>query len=141
MSSIATGDDRALIERFLEMMAAEAGDTEAMGWIEPSRGQDMVWMRLARPGDVDAVTALQGIAAIPRIDALLSDVMLPGQNGFEVARLIRQRSPHIRILFMSGYAEEQLRRSIDLENVAFIPKPFSVQQLAEAARDALGQPD
>ena len=43
------------------------------------------------------------------------------------------------ILFMSGYAEEQLRRSISLENVAFIPKPFSVQQLAEAARDALAQ--
>jgi two-component system cell cycle sensor histidine kinase/response regulator CckA len=38
---------------------------------------------------------------------------------------------------MSGYAEEQLRRSIDLDRIAFLPKPFSVQQLGAAARDAL----
>jgi len=40
---------------------------------------------------------------------------------------------------MSGYAEEQLRKSINLDNVAFLAKPFSVQQLAEAARDALAR--
>jgi two-component system cell cycle sensor histidine kinase/response regulator CckA len=50
---------------------------------------------------------------------------------------VRRRYPDLPILFMSGYAEEQLRRSIDLDHVAFLPKPFSVQQLAEAARDAL----
>ena len=38
---------------------------------------------------------------------------------------------------MSGYAEEQLRKSIDIDNVAFLPKPFSVQELAEAARRAV----
>jgi two-component system cell cycle sensor histidine kinase/response regulator CckA len=47
------------------------------------------------------------------------------------------RYPDLPILFMSGYAEEQLRRSIDLDNVAFLAKPFSVQQLAEAARAVL----
>jgi len=41
------------------------------------------------------------------------------------------------VVFMSGYAEEQLRKSIDIDNVIFLPKPFSVQQLAEAARDVL----
>jgi two-component system, cell cycle sensor histidine kinase and response regulator CckA len=45
--------------------------------------------------------------------------------------------PDMRILFMSGYAEEQLRESINLDKVAFLPKPFSVQQIAEAVRDAL----
>jgi two-component system cell cycle sensor histidine kinase/response regulator CckA len=38
---------------------------------------------------------------------------------------------------MSGYAEEQLRQSINVENVGFLPKPFSVQELAEAAKRAL----
>jgi two-component system cell cycle sensor histidine kinase/response regulator CckA len=38
---------------------------------------------------------------------------------------------------MSGYAEEQLRKSIDIDRVSFLPKPFSVQQLGQAARDAL----
>jgi len=41
------------------------------------------------------------------------------------------------VLFMSGYAEEQLRNSINIDNVSFLPKPFSVAQLAEAARDAM----
>jgi len=54
-----------------------------------------------------------------------------------MARRIRAKYPDLPILFMSGYAEEQLRKSIDLEQVAFLPKPFSVQQLAEAARDVL----
>ena len=49
----------------------------------------------------------------------------------------RKEYPKLPILFMSGYAEEQLRKSIDIQNVAFLPKPFSVQQLAEAARTAL----
>ena len=49
----------------------------------------------------------------------------------------RQDPPDLKILFMSGYAEEQLRNSIDIDNVAFLPKPFSVQELAEATRRAL----
>ena len=36
-----------------------------------------------------------------------------------------------------GFAEEQLRKSIDIANVAFLPKPFSVNQLAQAARDTM----
>jgi len=85
--------------------------------------------------------ALELIEKNPRPDLLVSDVVMPAMDGPTMARRVRLRYPDLPILFMSGYAEEQLRRSIDLENVAFIPKPFSVQQLAEAARDALGQGD
>jgi two-component system cell cycle sensor histidine kinase/response regulator CckA len=82
--------------------------------------------------------ALEIIARNPRPDLLVSDVVMPAMDGPTMARHVRARYPDLPILFMSGYAEEQLRRSIDIENVSFIPKPFSVQQLAEAARDALG---
>ena len=54
-----------------------------------------------------------------------------------MVREARKSRPDLPILFMSGYAEEQLRRSIDLDNVAFLPKPFSVQQLAEAVQEIL----
>jgi two-component system cell cycle sensor histidine kinase/response regulator CckA len=74
-----------------------------------------------------------------RFDLLISDVMMPTMDGPTMVGHARKRFPDLPILFMSGYAEEQLRRSIDLDNVAFLPKPFSVQQLAEAARDALAR--
>jgi two-component system cell cycle sensor histidine kinase/response regulator CckA len=71
------------------------------------------------------------------IDLLISDVVMPMMDGPTLVRHARERFPDLPILFMSGYAEEQLRRSIDLDRVAFLPKPFSVQQLGGAARDAL----
>ena len=83
--------------------------------------------------------ALEIIESNPRPDLVVSDVVMPVMDGPTMARHVRARYPDMPVLFMSGYAEEQLRRSISLENVAFIPKPFSVQQLAEAARDALAQ--
>ena len=81
--------------------------------------------------------ALELIATSDRPDLLISDVVMPTMDGPTMVARVRQRYPDLPIVFMSGYAEEQLRKSIDLDHVAFLPKPFSVQQLAEAARDAL----
>jgi two-component system, cell cycle sensor histidine kinase and response regulator CckA len=68
------------------------------------------------------------------IDLLISDVVMPGMDGPAMVREARKSRPGLKVLFMSGYAEEQLRKSIDIENVNFLPKPFSVVELAEAAR-------
>jgi two-component system, cell cycle sensor histidine kinase and response regulator CckA len=73
----------------------------------------------------------------PLIDLIVSDVVMPIMDGPAMAAQARKSHPNVPILFMSGYAEEQLRKSISIENVNFLPKPFSVQQLAEAARAAL----
>ncbi|MBA4047103.1 MAG: hybrid sensor histidine kinase/response regulator [Sphingomonas sp.] len=81
--------------------------------------------------------ALEMLASNARPDLLISDVVMPMMDGPTMVRHARARYPDLPILFMSGYAEEQLRRSIDLDNVSFLPKPFSVQQLAEATRDVL----
>ncbi|MGH6658437.1 MAG: response regulator, partial [Sphingomicrobium sp.] len=69
---------------------------------------------------------------------LISDVVMPGMDGPTMVAEARLSRPDLKILFMSGYAEEQLRNSIDIENVNFLPKPFSVTDLAEAARRAIG---
>jgi two-component system cell cycle sensor histidine kinase/response regulator CckA len=82
--------------------------------------------------------ALEQLAKVEHIDLLISDVVMPGMDGPTVVREARKSRPDIKILFMSGYAEEQLRNSIDIENVNFLPKPFSVTDLAEAARRAMG---
>jgi two-component system cell cycle sensor histidine kinase/response regulator CckA len=77
------------------------------------------------------------LARSEKPDLLISDVMMPLMDGPTMVRQVRQRYPDLPILFMSGYAEETLRKSIDLDNVQFLAKPFSVQQLAEAARSVL----
>ena len=81
--------------------------------------------------------ALEILGRNEPIDLLISDVVMPGMDGPTMVRKARQDRPDLKILFMSGYAEEQLRKSIDIENVAFLPKPFSVTELAEAARRAV----
>jgi two-component system cell cycle sensor histidine kinase/response regulator CckA len=82
--------------------------------------------------------ALEILGAGESIDLLISDVVMPGLDGPTMVREARKNRPDLKILFMSGYAEEQLRKSIDIENVNFLPKPFSVTELAEAARRAVG---
>src|SRR5665213_1725849 len=81
--------------------------------------------------------ALEILARESQIDLMISDVVMPTMDGPATAREARRSHPDLPILFISGYAEEQLRQSIDLDRVAFLAKPFSVQKLAEAARDAV----
>ena len=85
----------------------------------------------------DGEEALALFAEGKSYDLVVSDVVMPNMDGPAMARELRKQRPDMRILFMSGYAEEQLRESINLDKVAFLPKPFSVQQIAEAVRDAL----
>ena len=70
-------------------------------------------------------------------DLVLSDVVMPVMDGPAMARALRAIAPDLPVLFMSGYAEEQLRREIDIENMYFIPKPFSVQQISNKVAEVL----
>ena len=81
--------------------------------------------------------ALEILDSGEQIDLLISDVVMPGMDGPTMVAEARKERPDLKILFMSGYAEEQLRNSINVGNVAFLPKPFSVQELAEAAKRTL----
>jgi two-component system cell cycle sensor histidine kinase/response regulator CckA len=85
----------------------------------------------------DGEHGLTVLASGEPIDLLISDVVMPNMDGPTMVAQARRTHPDLPVVFMSGYAEEQLRKSIDIANVAFLPKPFSVTQLAEAARDAL----
>jgi len=74
-----------------------------------------------------------------QFDMIVSDVVMPNMDGPTMARHVRKKYPDLPILFMSGYAEEQLRKSIDLDKVNFLPKPFSVAQIAEAVGETLAE--
>ena len=75
-----------------------------------------------------------GLAAVANggvFDLVVSDVVMPGMDGPAMARAIRKVRPDLPFLFMSGYAEEQLRSEIDMENMHFLAKPFNVQQIGD----------
>lgn len=76
----------------------------------------------------------EGLAAVANggeFDLVVSDVVMPGMDGPAMARAIRKVRPEMPVLFMSGYAEEQLRGEIDIADMHFIAKPFSVQQISD----------
>jgi len=64
-------------------------------------------------------------------DIVVSDVVMPGMDGPAMVRAIRKANPEIPVLFMSGYAEEALRKDIDIPKMHFLPKPFSVAAITE----------
>ena len=81
--------------------------------------------------------ALEILAKNEPIDLLISDVVMPGMDGPTMVREARLSRPELKILFMSGYAEEQLRKSIDIENVNFLPKPYPPKALIQIVRACL----
>ena len=100
---------------------------------------------LARQG-YEVTTAADGEEGLEKVraggsfDLVVSDVVMPSMDGPAMARELRKIAPDMPVLFMSGYAEEQLRSEIDIENMHFIPKPFSVQQIANKVAEVLSAP-
>jgi PAS domain S-box-containing protein len=73
-----------------------------------------------------------------RFDLLLTDVVMPGMSGPDLAAFARSCMPGIRCVFMSGYPADRISKSGSLPaGSALIPKPFTVTSLAERVRDAL----
>ncbi|MEM1132949.1 MAG: response regulator [Pseudomonadota bacterium] len=85
----------------------------------------------------DGEDGVEQFAAHDDIDLVISDVVMPIMDGPAMARIIRERDPQVPLVFMSGYAEEQLRKSIDVDNMGFLPKPFTVAQICDSAQKAL----
>ncbi len=71
------------------------------------------------------------------IDLLVTDVVMPLMDGPTLAQRMRQTSPNLKIIFMSGYTEDKLKDHMG-ENIFFLPKPFTLKQLAAKVKDVLG---
>lgn len=63
---------------------------------------------------------------------LLTDYSMPGMNGLDLARVVRERSPKTCIIMMTAYGSDTLRALVeDLHLEAFVDKPFTVKQIRE----------
>jgi len=85
----------------------------------------------------EAALTLLETQDIKNIDLLITDVMMPGMDGPTMAGKIRAMSPDLKIIFISGYTEDRLKDHMG-KNIFFLPKPFTLKQLAEKVKEALG---
>jgi CheY-like chemotaxis protein len=74
------------------------------------------------------------------IELLLTDVVMPGRNGRELAEIIVRSRPAIRVLFMSGYSNDAvLMRGVSATGAQFIQKPFTIHALTAKVRGVLAR--
>ena len=86
----------------------------------------------------DGKSALANLKSHPGIELLLSDIMLPGgMNGPEVASEARRTHAHLRVVFMTGYADQFLRENSPLGNAVTLSKPVKLADLANTVREVL----
>ncbi len=78
-----------------------------------------------------------------RVDLLLTDVVMPGMDGRELARQLVEHEPNLKAIFMSGYTENAIvRQGFTDARVAYLQKPFTLDTLTRKVRDVLdsGEP-
>jgi PAS domain S-box-containing protein len=89
----------------------------------------------------EAASALKVIEGDSSIDLLLTDVILPGPNGRELANAASRLRPDLRVLFMTGYSRNAIVHQGRLdEGVQLIQKPLTQASLAAKVRDVLDMP-
>jgi two-component system cell cycle sensor histidine kinase/response regulator CckA len=72
------------------------------------------------------------------VDLVITDVVMPVLDGPELVKRVREANPTMKVIFISGYAEDDFRRRLDEDShIHFLAKPFSLKQLAGKVKDAL----
>ena len=110
--AVRTFSTRALMNKGYEVLAAENGE---------------------------AALTLMSEEENKHIDLLITDVMMPDMDGPTLAQRMRQDSPKLRIVFISGYTEDKLKDHMG-EGISFLPKPFTLKQLAAKVKESLEVP-
>ncbi len=96
--------------------------------------------RVLAASDGDSAIAIS--RAFPgRIDMLVTDVVMPGMHGRELAEQLELMRPGLRVLFVSGYTDDAvLLKGVSMDERTFLQKPFTSLDLARRVRVALDQP-
>jgi two-component system, cell cycle sensor histidine kinase and response regulator CckA len=127
-----------------------AADMTGQGTILLVEDEDPVRAVNARALSARGYTVLEaesGIAALEIIqergapvDLVVSDVVMPEMDGPTLLGELRKLYPDLKVIFVSGYAEEAFRKNLpEGEDFNFLPKPFSLRQLVETVKQVIGQ--
>ena len=107
--AVRTFSERALTNKGYEVISAESGENA-----------------------LEVFEALEN----KHLDLIVTDVVMPGMDGPTLVQRMRQDSPNMKIIFMSGYTEDKLKDHMG-ENIFFLPKPFTLKQLAAKVKEVL----
>ena len=100
--------------------------------------EQLGYMVLQARNGTEAIAKVQGYG--DRIDLLLTDVVMPGMNGGELATQLVLHNPEMKVLFTSGYTEDVISHHGALaEGVSFIGKPYRSAALARKIREVLDE--
>ena len=80
------------------------------------------------------VLATEGV----RVDALFSDIMMPGMNGFELAQQAKAARPDLKIILSSGYIGPEIAAAMSSAMYPTVPKPWRQAQFAKMMAEVLG---
>ncbi|RYE09950.1 MAG: PAS domain-containing sensor histidine kinase [Hyphomicrobiales bacterium] len=123
-----TGHERILlVEDEDNVRAFSARALRATGYevFEADSGEEALWV-------------LEDIGG--QIDLMVSDVVMPEMDGPALLLKVRERLPNLKVIFVSGYAEESVRQDIaDDQSVEFLAKPYSLDQINSKVKEVLGK--
>jgi two-component system cell cycle sensor histidine kinase/response regulator CckA len=92
---------------------------------------------------IEASNGIEAMEALEQkngaVDLVVSDVVMPEMDGPTLLKAMRVRNPHLKIIFVSGYAEDAFDKSVlsDEDQFAFLPKPFALSALVEKVKQTM----
>jgi two-component system cell cycle sensor histidine kinase/response regulator CckA len=113
--------------------------------VEDEEGLRMLNARGLASRGYTVIEASNGVEALEElerhgghVDLVVSDVVMPEMDGPTLLKELRQRNPKVRIIFVSGYAEDAFGKSLpEDERPAFLAKPFTLKQLIAAVKETM----
>jgi len=141
-------DASAVDGMFDEDLAQPTGGTETILFAEDEESVRVVATAALQRAGYRVLAAANGDEAVAiarvfpgRIDLLVTDVVMPGMNGRELAATLQTLRPNLPVLFASGYADDEtLLGDLRAEDRTFLSKPFTARELVRRVRAALDQP-
>jgi two-component system cell cycle sensor histidine kinase/response regulator CckA len=113
--------------------------------VEDEEGLRSLNARGLRSRGYSVIEASNGIEAMEAldekdgaVDLVVSDVVMPEMDGPTLLKSMRERNPDLKIIFVSGYAEDAFEKSLpENQQFAFLPKPFTLSQLVAAVKETM----
>jgi CheY-like chemotaxis protein len=128
-----------------EVRAAGVAGHETVLLVEDDNRVREYAARVLRKGGYEVLEASNPAQALQlskedaeRVDALVTDVVMPGIDGFELADRLRSAHSDLRVLYISGYPKESMRRrGLRIDQRGLLEKPFSAAHLLRRVREVL----